>query len=43
MLDKPGANLRPKGTISLVPIRDLNDSEKLVDYSENEIKYFTNQ
>jgi organic radical activating enzyme len=43
MLDKPGANLRPKGTISLVPIRDLNDAEKLVDYSENEIKYFTNQ
>jgi organic radical activating enzyme len=43
MLDQPGANGRPKGSISLVPIRSLDDSSSLVNYSENEIEYFRNQ
>jgi organic radical activating enzyme len=43
MLDKPGANGRPKGGISLVPIRSLDDSSVLVGYSENELEYFRNQ
>lgn len=43
MLHKPGANGRMKGMMSLVPIRDISDSSKLVGYSENEIEYFRNQ
>jgi organic radical activating enzyme len=43
MLHKPGANGRMKGMLSLVPIRDISDSSKLVGYSENEIEYFRNQ
>jgi len=43
MLYKNGANGRPKGSISLVPIRDINDSSKLVGYSENEISFFQQQ
>ena len=39
----PGANGRPKGSISLVPIRDINDSSRLVNYSENEIEFFRKQ
>lgn len=38
-----GANGRPKGSISLVPIRDINDSSSLVNYSENEINFFRQQ
>ena len=43
MLDKKGANGRPKGSISLVPIRGLEDAEKLVDYNETEIELIRNQ
>ena len=38
-----GANGRPKGSLSLVPIRDLNDASNLVNYSENEINFFRQQ
>lgn len=40
---RPGANNRPKGSLSLVPIRDINDSGSLVKYSENEISFFQQQ
>lgn len=43
MLDKPGANGRPKGSLSLVPIRSLEDSSNLVKYSDNEIEFFKDQ
>ena len=43
MLDKNGANGRPKGSISLVPIRGLDNAEKLVDYKETEIELIRNQ
>jgi hypothetical protein len=43
MLHKPGANNRPKGTLSLVPIRDINDAKSLVEYSQNEIEFFRKQ
>ena len=43
MLDKPGANGRPKGILSLVPIRSLEDSSRLVNYSDNEIEFFKEQ
>ena len=39
----PGANGRPKGSLSLVPIRDLQDSSSLVNYSDNEIGFFKDQ
>lgn len=42
-LDTEGANGRQIGAISLVPIRDLEDASKLVNYSENEIEYFRRQ
>ena len=42
-IDKLGANGRTKGVCSLVPIRSLEDSGKLVDYSEDEICHFQNQ
>ena len=42
-LDTEGANGRQIGAISLVPIRDLEDAGKLVNYSENEIEYFRRQ
>jgi hypothetical protein len=32
-----------EGSLSLVPIRDINDAESLVNYSENELGYFKNQ
>ncbi len=38
-----GANGRMKGTLSLVPIRDLDDASQLVSYSDNEIEFFRNQ
>lgn len=43
MLHKPGANNRPKGTLSLVPIRDINDAKSLVEYTDAEIEFFRNQ
>lgn len=43
MLHKPGANNRPKGSISLVPIRDITDSSNMVKYSQNEIEFFKKQ
>jgi len=43
LLDKPGANGRMKGVMSLVPLRDINDASQLVDYSDNEIAFFRNQ
>jgi len=43
MLHKPGANNRPKGSLSLVPIRDINDAKSLVEYSQNEIEFFRKQ
>jgi len=39
----PGANGRMKGVLSLVPIRDVNDANKLVEYSDNELEYFKRQ
>lgn len=39
----PGANGRPKGSMSLVPIRDINDASSLVKYSDNEIEFFKHQ
>jgi organic radical activating enzyme len=42
-LDSIGANDRQIGAISLVPIRDLVDSSKLVGYSDNEIRFFQQQ
>jgi organic radical activating enzyme len=42
-LHKPGANGRMKGVCSLVPIRDIEDSTKIVDYNENELRYLQNQ
>ena len=42
-LKAPGANGRMKGTLSLVPIRSIADSGKLVDYSKAELEYFKNQ
>ena len=32
-----------KGSLSLVPIRDINDAESLVNYSDNEIEFFKEQ
>jgi hypothetical protein len=43
MLHKIGANGRPKGQISLVPLRSLDDASSLVDYSNIELEYFRNQ
>ena len=42
-LDKPGANGRIKGMLSLVPIRSLGDSGTLVDYTEEQIEIFRTQ
>ena len=43
LLNKPGANGRMKGIMSLVPIRSIKDSSKLLDYSDNELAYFKEQ
>jgi len=40
---RPGANGRQKGSLSLVPIRDIEDSKSLIDYSDNEIEFFKQQ
>jgi organic radical activating enzyme len=42
-LDKPGANGRIKGMLSLVPIRSLGDSGTLVDYTEEQLEIFRTQ
>jgi hypothetical protein len=42
-LDKPGANNRIKGVLSLVPIRSRGDSGALVQYTEEQIELFKNQ
>ena len=42
-INKLGANERTKGVCILVPIRDLNSSITLVDYSEEELECFQNQ
>lgn len=42
-LDKPGANKRTKGVCSLVPIRSLEDSGQLTNYSDEELQWFQNQ
>lgn len=38
-----GANGRQKGSLSLVPIRDITDARSLVDYTEDELEFFKNQ
>jgi organic radical activating enzyme len=42
-LDKPGANGRIKGMLSLVPIRSIGDSGILVNYTEEQLNLFKNQ
>lgn len=42
-INKLGANQRTKGMCILVPIRDLNNSSILVNYSEEELNCFQNQ
>ena len=42
-INKLGANERTKGVCILVPIRDLDNSATLVDYSEEELECFQNQ
>lgn len=42
-LDKPGANGRIKGVLSLVPIRSMGDSGALVNYTEEQLEIFKNQ
>jgi organic radical activating enzyme len=43
VLDKPGANNRIKGTLSLVPIRSLGDSGVLVEYTPEQLQILSNQ
>jgi pyruvate-formate lyase-activating enzyme len=42
-LDKPGANGRIKGILSLVPIRSLGDSGTLVEYTDEQLNLFKDQ
>jgi organic radical activating enzyme len=42
-LDKPGANNRIKGVVSMVPIRSLGDSGTLVQYTDQQIEIFAKQ
>ena len=42
-LDRPGANGRIKGVLSLVPIRSMGDSGTLVNYTEEQLEFFRNQ
>jgi organic radical activating enzyme len=42
-INKPRNNGRIKGAISLVPIRGIEDSGKVVDYTEDQLKLFQNQ
>lgn len=39
----PGANGRQKGSLSLVPIRDIEDAGKLVEYNDEELNFFKEQ
>lgn len=43
VLMRPGANGRPKGAITLVPIRDIIKSGEVVKYSDNELGMLKNQ
>ena len=43
MLDKPGANGRIKGVLSLVPIRSLGDSGTLVEYTTEQLEILREQ
>lgn len=43
MISKNGANGRPKGSLSLVPIRDIEDASQLVSYSEEEMELLRHQ
>ncbi len=42
-LHKPGANGRMKGVCSLVPIRSIENSANIVEYSNKELRYLQNQ
>lgn len=42
-LDKPGANNRIKGVVSLVPIRSMGDSGSLVEYTAEQLEKFQYQ
>jgi hypothetical protein len=42
-VDKPGANGRMKGCISFVPLRDVDESDRMVEYKEEELKFFKQQ
>jgi organic radical activating enzyme len=42
-LDKPGANNRIKGVVSMVPIRSLGDSGTLVQYTDQQLEIFAKQ
>ena len=42
-LDRPGANNRIKGMLSLVPIRSIGDSGTLVEYTEEQLDIFRTQ
>ena len=42
-LEKPGANSRMKGCISFVPLRDLDESDRLTEYTEEELRFFKQQ
>jgi len=43
LYDIPGKNGRQKGSMSLVPIREIGDSGKLAVYSEEELEFFKHQ
>ena len=43
VLDKVGANGKIKGCMSLVPVRSIDDSGILVEYTEEQLKIFKNQ
>ena len=42
-INKPGANNRVKGSVSLVPIRSLGDSGNLVEYTTEQLQLLQNQ
>ncbi len=42
-LEKPGANGRMKGCMSFVPIRDVDESDRLTEYTEEELWFFKQQ
>ncbi len=43
MISKNGANGIPKGSLSLVPIRDIEDASQIASYSEEEMKLLRHQ